>query len=116
MISDAVIAKGNKLPTLEVNKENWMDIVNTAREYIKPIDGELSPLMAMKHYSICPKGVLTTETLQLLEVFKMFNGVSRLNSPLDYYELDNKYVEACQVIDEEIIRLDKINGNSKRKS
>ncbi len=102
MISDTVIAKGHSLPTLKVKKEDWMDIINTAREHIKPTDGELSTLASLRHYSICPKGILTPETLQLFEVFKRFNGISRLQSPLDYYELDNKYIEACQIIEDEI--------------
>ena len=58
-------------------------------------------------YSICPVGVISRESFNLIEIYKSIDGFKRLQTPEQYMDQLDYYVEAFKVIDNEIGLLDR---------
>jgi hypothetical protein len=77
-------------------------------------------LDAMLVYSVCPAGFITPLSAELLRLYYVLGGTSRLAKPSEFYDLPVLYVEGVEVIEAELARIEKVkaelNGNTDRKS
>lgn len=77
-------------------------------------------LDAMLVYSVCPGGFITPLSGELLRLYSVLGGTSRLAKPSEYYDLPPLYVEGVEVIEAELSRIAKVkaqlNGHENRKS
>ena len=68
-------------------------------------------LTCFAQYSICPVGVITTESIMLMELYHATDGFKRLRTPAEYLEQLDYYVEAFHIISSEVQRLKQFEGN-----
>lgn len=105
------------LPDVWVDRGNWDGL----RAAVEARSGfPATDLEAMLVYSVCPAGFITPLSGELLRLYYVLGGTSRLAKPSEYYDLPVLYVEGVEVIEDELARIEKVkaqlNGNADRKS
>ena len=96
------------LPDLEVSVDNWEVIVETCRKQLDESDHPA--ISCFKQYSVCPAGVLTALSRELYQVAMACGGYSRIIKPSDYYDLPAIFVDAVDIINDELSMLRPRNG------
>ncbi len=96
------------LDEIEVDLEHWEDIVETCREKFE--DPLYPAIGCFQQYGVCPVGIFTPLSLELGKLYSACAGYTRISRPADYYDLPALYVDACDVIDNELVMLRPKNG------
>ena len=104
-----VKAPGGKLPALTLTKGNWTDAINEAHK----LDPNLPDWQCLDLYSICKRGIITPLSAELFRLYRVLNGTGRIATPRQYDELSAIYVDACDVIEKEMRRLEIIQNGDK---
>uniref|UniRef100_A0A6M3JT50 Uncharacterized protein n=1 Tax=viral metagenome TaxID=1070528 RepID=A0A6M3JT50_9ZZZZ len=95
---------GPGLRQLRIEKrEDWTKIVEAVREQRN--DNRISPLGALKDYSVCRRSVITPFTLELWSLYNDCGGTARVKTPAERYDLPALYVDAVRVIESELIEI-----------
>ena len=86
------------LPELVVKKDDWSTIIDSVRSQ----EGmeKTSDVDCLALYSVCPLSIADAFTFHALQVYIAVGGLSRAQSPAEYYELPALYVAVCNIIDD----------------
>lgn len=71
-------------------------------------------VMAINRYGICPLSIISDTSKEIWSIYNTLQGVSRVSTPKELYEIPIRYVEACSIIEDEsrlIPRKEHPNGN-----
>jgi len=91
---------------LHVEKADWWKIVEAYRTELG--DARLTPYGALRHYSVCVLSVISDLSRELWNLYNACGGFARLSCPADYYNLPALYVDAVNVIDGELQRIEDV--------
>ena len=87
-------------PDIEVDRENWFDIVNIVR---RETGIEYADFVCLLQYSVCPLSVIDNESYVILDIYKTCNGYSNaVDKPSDLLSLPAVWVDTCDTIKEAI--------------
>lgn len=102
---EKTLLKGPNLPALEVDAEEWYSIVETVRNLTNEHVPEWACLL---QYSVDPMSVVTPDVLDMWNCYQACGGLSRLQSPAEYYDLPAQYVEVVRIIEEKLAELEAV--------
>ena len=101
-------ATGVNLPDLEVTIDDWEQIVTVCRTTLEQPDHPA--ISCFKQYSVCPVGIFTPLSIELHDLYRACAGYSRIRTPGELDELPALYVDACDIINDEVAMLRPKNG------
>ncbi len=87
-----------------MTKKNWFRIVEAFRNEEGVSDG--SEIAFLPGYSICPGGIIASRSKTLYELWFACGGVERITLPSDFLSLPAVYLDAGNVIEAELKRLE----------
>lgn len=75
-------------------------------------DAKTPVWMCINLYEICPVPLVSELSSELLKIYQACDGTKRCVSPAEYYALGGIYLDACDIIDDERARVERIkNGH-----
>lgn len=95
--SATVKARSQKLPTVELTLNNWWTVADTLRQHFD--NAQWGEYAALLEYGICRRGIITADSIEMLEMFIRLGGTSRLRTPQEFYDLPAQYVDVVDVIE-----------------
>jgi len=104
-----ITAKGQGLKTLRIQKSEWGNIVDAAREHAGNSDLPIWSAM-VNYYGVCITSVVTELSFKLWSLYQRIDGTKN-ETYGSYYDLPAFWISACDVIDREIARIDKIRND-----
>jgi hypothetical protein len=96
------------MPTLHVSKSEWWKIVEAARLRAgKPLPAYVA---VMHYYNVCLLSIVTPLSLKLWQLYQSIRG-TRNETYQSFYNLPAFWTDACQLIETEITRIDKVKAD-----
>ena len=99
---------GGKPKPLTITRHNWTDVIDEVHK----LDPNMPEWECLLQYSVCPRGVVTPLSYELLELYRALDGTNRIATIDDYNRLPAIYVDACHIIGRELARIKKIRDGS----
>jgi len=107
--SGFIIAKGQGVKPLRIQQNNWGKIVDVARSHAG--DDNLPIWSAVvNYYNVCIPSLVTSLSFKLWHLYHRIGGTKN-ETYASYYNLPAFWIDACNIIDQEISRIDKIRNN-----
>jgi hypothetical protein len=96
------------MPTIRLKPEEWWTIVETVRQHA----GKKVPIWnaVVNYYSVCIPSITTALSVKLWYLYRRING-TRNETYASFRYLPAFWVDACNVIDNEINRIDKVRAD-----
>jgi len=93
------------MPVLRIKQEDWWHIV----EAVRGLTGKDTPawVALMNYYGVCLPSIITQLSHRLWYLHRRINGTGN-ETYRSFYNLPAFWVDACDVIDNEIARIDKV--------
>ena len=97
------------MPRIRVGRDDWEKIVDAAREHAGDPDLPLWNAV-VNYYSVCVPSIVTPLSFILWQLHQRIGG-TRNETYASYYDLPAFWVNACDVIEAEIARIDRIRAD-----
>lgn len=108
--SATVRAHSQQLPKIELTLDNWWTVAEVLRQHFdNPQWGEYAALL---EYGICRRGIITADSVQMIDMFVRLGGTSRLHTPKEFYDLPAQYVDVVDLIEMEKRTIQKEQQNA----
>lgn len=93
---------------LTITRANWTDVIDEVHK----LDPNMPDWQCLLQYSVCPRGVISPLSYELLELYRALDGTNRVATIEQYNALPALYVDACRVIGAEMARIKKVRDGA----
>ena len=101
------------MDSIKVTRDQWELIVDAARQHTG--DPELPLWSALvNYYNVCMPSLITELSFKLWNLYRRINGTKN-ETHSSYYALPAFWVDACDVIERETTRIDRIRANKAKR-
>lgn len=81
---------------IDITKETWENAVEAFARFVG--HRNFNPIYCLDLMGICPAGIFSPLSHELLRVYAACDGTKRIATPREYYSLPAIYVDAVDVI------------------